>query len=196
MSAETPKPQDKHQVVFDQKEKPHFQLTQDIAVKCAGLGYSADQTRQFIQFLDGRLEYTARTEGLIAIGLLGRPRQEGEYMVDGVTLWRKSKSDCELTYHGTCARDDTVDDFNNEWYLALELNVRVLDGGIHAPVSYEEYPTVEVFQSTLTGKGRNRFAPGEFVTDDQYEFWGLVTQEQLKKEILTLTSTQEPERGF
>lgn len=172
--------------------QPQFRFTGDIAEKMVERGIVGDQPERFVGDFDRYLAKAAKTETLIALGILavkGTDGLGGGYNSEGTLL--------DIVVYWSLPRAKLYEPFSNmdkEVYRNILESVAVGTGGqeeisaaVSQDLSYEEYPSLEEFQTALEDSQKRKSFTN---ADSECEFWGLVTTEQLREELKAQTPSE------
>ena len=160
---------------------PRFSLTTSIEKLSRDRDINRENYIEFAENLDKYLIEMANAEGLLAFGIVAVSSSEGladfitpkgGYAVDAVSYWEVPQKPWE--------RDGEWDD--------LEGDNSYIVPAFFQSYSKIDYPTLEWFHAALANEtSRSKFTE----TAEHCEFWGLVTTDELRKE-LTIQQSAHP----
>lgn len=168
--------------------QPQFSFTRHVIDNFQEKGFSPEDFSLFTNALNGYLARKANTEGLIALGLLAVPSNQGAanylvddggFVMDAIGYWSKLPLGAEKRRKKNHAEFE-------EWF-DLGYTSKVSPANFESR-SLEDYPSLKAFETALQD---SRVRAGMTLTAGDCEFWGFVTTEQLRKEM-QLTQHSNP----
>lgn len=169
---------------------PQFSFTKSIIDQLTQRGITQKDYGFSVENLDTYLKKAAEIEEFTALGIVAVPSSEGwagscvaegGYVLNSAAYFKLSRQQCDPINNKK--RDPRVESMDNGWtdltfddsdnHLAIAL--------VYTSVSQEECPTLEAFKATLED---DAIRTKEYTyTAEHSEFWGMVTREELLREM-------------